>query len=124
MKKEDKLVRLIKGLDQGERRVFKNHLKNTTGDKQYELLYELILKYGANYTAYLSNKKRGKYYIANLSTTKRYLYLLILDVLAKYQRTKSERGKIEIELDRIQVLVTKGFFEEAQTTINRAKSAC
>jgi len=119
----DALHELIKSLEPTEKRHFKifakRHILN--GENQYLRLFELVETMTEYEEAALKTKLGKTRFAENLSSSKNYLYNLILRSLRSYNAGASAKISLqELRLD-IHTLVEKGLLTQATKLIKKAK---
>lgn len=123
MPHSDPLFELIKSLEQAEKRHFKIFAKRHVleNGNQYLLLFE-VMDALVDYDEALIKRKLGNTLFAkNLSSSKNYLYTLLLQSLRNYNSGRSVRAALhELWLD-IDTLTEKGLLKQASKLLNKAK---
>lgn len=123
MSYSDPLFELIKSLEQAEKRHFKIFAKRHVleNGNQYLLLFD-IMDSLPDYDGTLIKRKLGNTLFAkNLSSSKNYLYALLLQSLRNYNSGRSVRAALhELWLD-IDTLTEKGLLKQASKLLNKAK---
>lgn len=123
MHQNDNLFELIQSLEPTEKRHFKIFAKRHTlnGENQYLRLFDILESLPA-YEESLVKRRLGRTLFAeNLSSSKNYLYNLILRSLRNYNAGASTKISLqELRLD-IHTLVDKGLLKQALKLIKKAK---
>ncbi len=123
MPPSDALFELIKSLEQAEKRHFKIFAKRHVMENgnQYLLLFDIMDRL-SDYDETLIKRKLGNTLFAkNLSSSKNYLYSLLLQSLRNYNSGRSVRAALhELWLD-IDTLTEKGLLKQASKLLHKAK---
>ncbi|MFN7119594.1 MAG: hypothetical protein ACK4TA_22550, partial [Saprospiraceae bacterium] len=119
----DALFELIKSLEQAEKRHFKIFAKRHVLEKgnQYLLLFDIMDSLPDYDEALIKRKLGNTLFAKNLSSSKNYLYTLLLQSLRNYNAGRSVRAELhELWLD-IDTLTEKGLLKQASKLLNKAK---
>lgn len=111
---------LIGAMTGPEKRHFKRWLHNSGGTNQYEQLFNLLAKND------LVQEEEIKLSFSNLSASgitnlKNYLHGLILRALADFHRSGSVKISLRGRLNEIEVMVTKGFLDQALVALKKVR---
>ncbi len=123
MRSSDSLFQLIKSLSQSEKRFFKLEAAKYSRKEQndYLLLYEQLdkLEYydEEQFKASLKDKKM----LSRLSSTKNYLFNLIVKTLTQYHAERNSHQQISTLLQQVDILFSKGLYKSAKKLLNKAK---
>ncbi|MFN8394423.1 MAG: hypothetical protein U0176_07095 [Bacteroidia bacterium] len=122
MKKPDALFQLIKSMTRGEKRGFTILAQQTSGDKKYLKLFEVI----DNLDEYdeqriLKKFKRDPKFEKQFPYNKNYLYNAILNSLAYFHKGhEAEMASITLH---IRILLEKNLYHQAKKLLNKAKES-
>jgi len=121
MRSSDFLFHLIKSLSKGDRRNFKLYARLQDGDKKYIRLFDAIDKQGKYDEKKLLKQFKGERFTNQFSVAKNYLYNYILKTLDIFHQDKI--SELRIMLHKIEILIGKNLFEQAQKLLRKAKHA-
>ncbi|MCB0430721.1 MAG: hypothetical protein KDD54_11470, partial [Flavobacteriales bacterium] len=121
--KQSALVKLIQSLSQNEKRHFKLQAsRNAKGGKgNYVLLFDLIDKHGNDSPKILAKHSSNATFIRQLPSLKHYLHNMLLRDLAAFHRNSSSSLQLRDLMNQAEVLIMKGFYEESQRILRKAK---
>lgn len=123
----DDLYRLIKSLDKNEKGYFRKfiHSDVSGSKKNYIELFDAIerqLTSGKPYNEeLLIEKHKGEKFIQQLSFTKSYLYNIILRALESYDAGKTIGSHINMLINNVLVLFSRGHYTQSLKQIKQAK---
>lgn len=124
--KSDFLFRLVKSLTSSEKRYLKIQANQTPSKKQN--YYLPLLKAIDEQTEYdetaLKKKLKRKDFVKHFSTAKTRLKNWILSTLAAYNAQKNDAIQLSEQQLQVNILLSKGFFEEAQKSLEKVKQNC
>lgn len=121
MRSSDFLFQLIKSLNKGDRRNFKLYARLQDGDKKYIRLFDAIDKQSKYDEKRLLRQFEGERFTNQFSVAKNYLYNYILKTLDIFHQDKI--SELRIMLHKIEILIGKNLFEQAQKLLRKAKHA-
>ena len=117
------LFELIKSLNKTEKGYFKKSAKIHTvgGRNSYLLLFDAIDKQKEYNEKKLIVKLAQHKFIVRLAFYKNYLYSRILDALENYHREISINTKLRSEMNRAELLISRGLYEHAEKIVEKTK---
>lgn len=125
MKSSDELYLLIKSLSKQEKSYFKKFASAFADKKNsnyLRLFDEIVNQTTGDYKEERIKKKNfGGKFIKNFSFHKNYLYNMILNSLAMYNRDKSEEYSLRFILSQIKILFEKNLAEQSYKLLLKAK---
>ena len=119
----DNIFELIQSLDQSEKRHFKIYAKRHVlkGENQYLRLFDILCELKTYNEAEIKKRLGNTLFAQNLSSSKNYLYNLLLKSLRAYHAGKTIRTNLhELWLDT-NLLIEKGLLKQAAKLIRKAK---
>ena len=119
----DNLFQLIKSLTISEKGYFiKFASQHVIGDKnKYLKLFEFINKQTVYDENIIKQNFKNEKFIKQLTSAKNYLMNMILRSLENYHRTDSVDTRITILINQYKILFKKTLFNQADSTLKRAK---
>lgn len=121
MAKNTDLFDLIHSLNRSEKRYFKIEASKQQGEKNYLKLFDAIEKQSEYDEEKLLRKFKNENFTKQFSSTKNYLYNLILKSLDNFHSNKSAADKLQKEYTRIYLLHIKGLQEQCYKLLKKAK---
>ena len=118
------LYELIHSLNKSEKRYFKIEAAKYTSDKNiYLVVYELLEKQRTYNPQALKRalEKTHPKAVKRLTTTKNYLYTLILKTLNAYYEDKSSVFEFNKRIQQVEILFFKGLYKQAEKILKQAK---
>ncbi|MGQ0829473.1 MAG: hypothetical protein ACT4ON_13880 [Bacteroidota bacterium] len=122
MKSTDKLFRLIKAMSPNEKGYFKKTISNsaTSENKLYLLLFDTIEKKSQYNEKEIKQKLKNKELVNNFSSSKKYLYQMILKTLNAYSKGSSVINKINESISYSKILFSKMLYKDALKVLDNA----
>ena len=119
----DDIFKLIKSLEQTEKRYFKVYSSlHVKGKKNiYVRLFEAIEKQEQYDEAAIIKQFRGENFLKQFAVTKNYLYKIILRSLRSYHSGRDKESELHEELESAKILYGKGHYKKSMKIVKKAK---
>jgi len=116
-------IRLVKSLSSPEKRYFKLHTRQQTGNKDYLDLFTIIDKTASGDAAAIQQKFRRSHPASSLNNTARYLVKILTDCLIQSRIEKDPLFGLLQDIMRVKVLQERSMREEGYEQLKKIRQA-